>query len=119
MTKIKMSIEWDNSITEVSDTDKTNCEYCEINITNTFKKFAMSLGGEHLWYKIVDKIATDHGYKKPDYNKTANEPIPEDYRKKFLNDLNKTELNSEQAANTFNNNEEGWRISPEALKEIK
>ena len=36
-----MSIEWDNSITEISDTDKTNYEYCEINITNTFKKFAM------------------------------------------------------------------------------
>jgi len=79
MTTIKMSIEWDNSITEISDTDKTNYEYCEINITNTFKKFAMSLGGEHLWNKIVEKIATDHGYKKHDYNETANEPMTEDY----------------------------------------
>lgn len=123
MTKIKMSIEWDNSITEISDTDKTSYGYYEGNITNTFRKFVRSLGGEDLWNTIVETIAIDHGYKKPDYNKVANEPMPEDYCecenevfKTFKTALNaKTELKSEQA----NNDEEGWRISPEALKGMK
>lgn len=74
-----MSIEWDNSITEVSDTDKSNCEYCEINITNTFEKFAKSIGGDHLWHKIIDEIAMDHGYIKPDYYAVAKEPMPKEF----------------------------------------
>ena len=122
MTTIKMSIEWDNSITEISDTDKTNYEYCEINITNTFKKFAMSLGGEHLWNKIVKKIAEDHGYnKKPDYNKVANEPMSEDYCEceNEVFKTFKTALNAKTELEQVTNNEEGWRISPEALKGIK
>lgn len=144
-----MSIEWDNSITEISDIDKTNYEYCEINITNTFKKFATAIGGDKLWFDIVDSIARNHGYKKPNYYEVANEPMPKDYCecedevfKTFKTALNaktkleseqtdietdktplndKTELDSVQTDKTvkcedssFNNNAEGWRISPEA-----
>lgn len=81
MKIVKMSIELDNFITEISDVDKTNCEYCEIKIINTFKKFAMLIGGEHLWNEIVHDIAMEYDSKKYACNTSAEETSSKDYRK--------------------------------------
>lgn len=106
-----MSIEWDNSITEVSDTDKSNCEYCEINITNTFEKFAKSIGGDHLWHKIIDEIAMDHGYIKPNYYDVAKEPMPEEFcNKPSIEQDKKIKVKYEQSSP-----EEHWRIVPDKI----
>lgn len=78
MPTINMSIEFDVETIDVSTKTKDVSGYCCVNIHNTFEKFAKAIGGDKLWFDIVDTIARNHGYKKPNYNKVASDPIPRD-----------------------------------------
>lgn len=66
MVKISMSIDWDNTINKVNETIKRCDSYDISNLANTFEKFVKSIGGEHGWYKVVEKITNKNPIKRND-----------------------------------------------------